>query len=90
MSRSDILRAFASQPAGRPEAATSETVMENLRAQPFGMPWPVLVSVDHGTVRLQGGVRSKLHREALRVAAEATPGVRSVESRLFQVSSLSE
>jgi CBS domain-containing protein len=90
VSRSDMLRAFAGRPAAQEDAPTSVRVMKNLRARPFGMPWPIVVSVDHGAVRLQGAVRSRLHHEALRVAAEATPGVRSVESRLFQIPSISE
>jgi CBS domain-containing protein len=90
VSRSDILRAFASQPKPQDRTATPESVMKNLQAQPFGVPWPIVISVDHGAVRLQGAVRNRFHEEALRVAAEATPGVRSVESRLFMVPSATE
>ncbi|WP_046862899.1 CBS domain-containing protein [Microvirga massiliensis] len=90
VSRSDILRAFAGQPKPRDRTATPESVMRNLRAQPFGVPWPIVASVDHGAVRLQGAVRNRFHEETLRVAAEATPGVRSVESRLFTVPSATE
>ena len=41
VSRSDILRAFAGQPKPQDRTATSESVMKNLQAQPFGVPWPM-------------------------------------------------
>jgi CBS domain-containing protein len=90
VSRSDLLRALASQPAHQENGATSESVMRSLRTQPFGMPWPIIVFVEDGSVRLGGAVRSMMHQETLRVAAEATPGVRSVESRLFQMPLVSD
>jgi CBS domain-containing protein len=89
VSRANLLRAFANLPdqAKPPAPASDEAirqgVLEHIRAQPGGMPWLVTVSVENGVVDLWGLVSSPEKKRAIRVAAEAMPGVREVRDNLF-------
>jgi CBS domain-containing protein len=88
VSRANLLRAFAAfSPASISDTPASdqeiaERVNAQLRAQPWGMPWLVSVTVADGIVSLWGTVSSEDERRTLRVAAEATPGVREVRDNL--------
>jgi CBS domain-containing protein len=83
VSRSDILRAFASSalpagPVSRSDKAIRDAIFEQIRALPLDRPWLLTVVVTDGTVELWGPVESEQERQAVRVAAEGTPGVKSV------------
>jgi osmotically-inducible protein OsmY len=59
--------------------------MEQIRRLPWGEPWLVSVSVADGVVELWGPVSSEEEQQALRVAAEATPGVKEVKVNLYRI-----
>jgi osmotically-inducible protein OsmY len=60
-----------------------EEVLSRLRTQPCARAFRVNVIVHDGTVELWGNVRSQTEKQAVRVAAESTPGVRAVNNDLF-------
>lgn len=87
VSRSDLLRAqsvVAPEPGadGRADAEIRAALLAQLKAQPwYHLADRNLVVID-GVACFWGIVRSEAEREALRVAAEETPGVRSVEMKV--------
>lgn len=88
VSRADLLRGLATrglQPR-TPEAQDDETIqahlMEVLEREPWADATFLSIMVDQGVVHLWGLVRSEEERRALRVAAEAIPGVRNVRDYL--------
>jgi predicted transcriptional regulator len=88
VSRANLLQALASQPpvaAATPtpdDASIREKVLSKLDAEPWARPAFINVIVQNGVVELWGMVESETERAAVRVAAEATPGVRSVNDNL--------
>jgi CBS domain-containing protein len=90
VSRRNILQAFA-QSAGTDrevnasDAAIRDAINAQLRALPWGRPWLLTATVIGGVVELWGRVESAEERQAIRVAAEATPGVKSVEDKLYRI-----
>jgi CBS domain-containing protein len=95
VSRANLLRAFAS--AAWQEAETTaddqtirERVVDQIRLLPWGMPWLVNVTVQDGLVELWGPISSDEQRQALRVAAEATPGVKAVKDNLYHLPAAAE
>jgi CBS domain-containing protein len=89
VSRRNILQAFAAATAGA-VAAPSDKAIEgairhHIRASSFGRPWLHAVSVTDGVAELWGPVESDQERAALRVLAEATPGVREVKDNLYRI-----
>jgi CBS domain-containing protein len=89
VSRANLLRALASAPVQQAVAADDATlrerVLEQIRSVPSGMPWLLSVVVHDGIVDLWGPIRSEEQRRAIRVAAEATPGVRGVDDKLYRM-----
>jgi CBS domain-containing protein len=90
VSRANLVQALAAAPPGGMRAPRQESdeairnrVLDYIRAQPWGMPWLVNVSVENGVVQLWGAVGSEAERQAVRVAAEAAPGVTDVQDNLF-------
>lgn len=89
VSRANLLQALASAPgaadlpAAQDDRSLRERVLASIRSQPWGMPWLTTVTVHDGVVELWGPVNSDEERRTLRVAAEATPGVRQVKDNLF-------
>jgi osmotically-inducible protein OsmY len=67
-----------------------ERVIDQIRQLPWGMPWLVTVTVQNGVVELWGPVHSEGQRQALRVAAESTPGVRAVKENLYRLPAAAE
>ena len=63
------------------DSALRDNVLAQLRTKPW---WPnnVNVIVHDGAVELYGIVDSKAEKEAIRVAVECTPGVRTVDNKL--------
>ncbi len=91
VSRSNLLQAFAGVAAGRrlpgagDDRATRERILERMKAAPGGMPWLLTVTVSDGVAEIRGPVNSEEQRAALRVAAETTPGVRSVRDEMYKM-----
>jgi CBS domain-containing protein len=85
VSRANLLRAYATS-AGRTtpdDDRLRERIVADIRALPWGMPWLLTVTVQDGVVDLWGPVNSEDQKQAIRVAAEATPGVKSVRDNLY-------
>jgi CBS-domain-containing membrane protein len=85
VSRANLLRAYAAS-AGRTtpdDDRLRERIVADIRALPWGMPWLLTVTVQDGVVDLWGPVNSEEQKQAIRVAAEATPGVKSVRDNLY-------
>ncbi len=89
VSRADVVRALASlpQPARRSELTDRQIhdlVMAQFKKMSWGLrsEWSVIVT--DGIVHLWGYVPSEVDRAALRVAAEAIPGVKAVEDHTLR------
>jgi CBS domain-containing protein len=90
VSRANLLRAFASASARALDIPTSDRILrkrleESLRGQPWGMPWLITTTVQDGIVDLWGPVSSPEQRQAIRVAAESTLGVKGVRDNLYRM-----
>lgn len=89
VSRANLLRALASAPVQQAIAADDATlrerVMEQIGSVPGGMPWLLSVLAQDGIVDVWGPIHSEEQRKAIRVAAEATPGVRGVNENLYRM-----
>ena len=90
VSRANLLQAVAS---ARPplEATPSDTairdrILASLRAEPWAHTGLLNVTVSDGIVDLWGLAESKAERKAIKVAAEATPGVRVVNDNMVTFS----
>lgn len=83
VSRADLLRVLASGGAKTPNEDRDRTIRDHLLAELREQTWADTsegrVVVSDGVVHLWGLVGSEAEREALRVAAENTPGVRGIE-----------
>ena len=98
VSRANLLQALASSIAvadATTDVAGGDQVLrgrvvDQIRQLPWGMPWLVTVTVQNGVVELWGPVQSEEQRQALRVAAEATPGVRAVKENLYRLPAAAE
>ena len=88
VSRANLLQALASLrkqiEGGTPnDTKIRETVVQRLNAEPWLRSSLINVIVQDGTVELWGIVDSPTEKKAVRVAAEATPGVRAVNDNLI-------
>lgn len=89
VSRANLLQGLASQqketaPAGKgDDSALREKVIRKLNKEPWAPLNQINVTVHQGVVNLWGIVESPQQKEAIRVAAEITPGVRSVNDNLM-------
>jgi CBS domain-containing protein len=90
VSRADLLRELIRRPASAQGASQptsdrdiQERLMAHVRSQPWRPAWGN-VSVDDGVVTLWGRERSARVRRAFAVAAENTPGVRTVHDLLYR------
>jgi CBS domain-containing protein len=86
VSRRDLLSAVSrAKPAGRVKASDADLqrrLQDAFKAQPWAEPTFVNFVVNKGDVELFGMAATAEQRDAARVLAENTPGVRSVTSRL--------
>ena len=89
VSRANLLQALASA-SNQKQAATPiddsksrEKVLSQLKAKPWTSPYLINVIVQDGAVELWGIVDSPSEKNAVRVAAEVTPGVRAVNDNLI-------
>jgi CBS domain-containing protein len=86
VTRADLMRAVVSL-AEDSEAPVDDADIQcrleaELKRQPWAVPASMIkVSVKDGVVELAGVVRDVRQRQALRIAAEGIPGVRSVSDR---------
>jgi CBS domain-containing protein len=90
VTRANLLRAMASVAREiRPAAADDRTIREQLLAELRRQPWAPVALVDvqvrDGVVQMWGAITDERQREALRVAAENIPGVKSVDDQLVWI-----
>jgi CBS-domain-containing membrane protein len=89
VSRANLLQALASLTKQLEVAAEvndsqiRDKVLTQLNAEPWTRPSLINVIVQDGTVELWGIVESASEKKAVRVAAEAIPGVRAVNDNLI-------
>lgn len=86
VSRANLVQALATIPKG-PEIALSDAqirdkLLAHLKEQPWAHTHLLNVTVTDGVVSLWGIAGLELERKAIRVAAEAMPGVRAVNDHL--------
>jgi len=91
VSRANLIQALATDRKGL-EIPLSDTqlrdnLLKHLQAQPWAHTMLLNVTVHDGIVDLWGLTRSESEKQALRVAAETMPGVRSVNLNLVRHSS---
>jgi osmotically-inducible protein OsmY len=88
VSRANLVQALGSTMAQPPEgtvesdASLREKVIASLQKAPRVRPALLNVIVHGGIVELWGAIDSEVERKAVRVAAEATPGIRHVNDNL--------
>jgi CBS domain-containing protein len=86
VSRANLVQALATMPRGLeiPLSDTNirEKLLSHLKEQPWADTHLLNVIVTDGVVSLWGVTSSESERKAIRVAAEATPGVRAVNNHL--------
>jgi CBS domain-containing protein len=86
VSRANLVQALATMPRGLeiPLSDTNirEKLLSHLKEQPWADTHSLNVIVTDGVVSLWGVTSSESERKAIRVAAEATPGVRAVNNHL--------
>lgn len=87
VSRANLIQALASAPTIKPselvdDAALREKVLASINSKPWARPSLVNAIVHEGTVELWGIVSSEAEKNAVRVLAEVTPGVRAVTDNL--------
>ena len=85
VSRADLVRALLRaqqpQPGAQPELPQGDAVAR-LKSEPW---WPgnVNVIIDNGAVELWGVVESQVQKDAIRVALETIPGVRTISNKIY-------
>lgn len=87
VSRANLIQALVSHGNEiMPDATVGDsTLRDNVLAQLRSQPWwanDVNVVVRNGTVELWGIVESEVEKDAIRVAVEVTPGVRTISNKL--------
>ncbi|MDX2101285.1 MAG: CBS domain-containing protein [Alphaproteobacteria bacterium] len=85
VSRRDFVRLLAERDTGeveRDDSAIRNTLDQRVKAQPWAPKTSVNIQVENGVVELWGFVHADVQRDALRVMAETTPGVREVRNHL--------
>jgi len=94
VSRADLLRSLLhALEAQRSETRRDDEILEQIQAELTKAAWVprdgLSISVKDGVVDLNGVILDEKEREALRVVAENTPGVRAVEDHLVWVEPVS-
>jgi CBS domain-containing protein len=84
LSRANLVQALATMPRGLEilDSKIREKLLSHLKEQPWANTHLLNVIVTDGVVSLWGVTSSESERKAIRVAAEATPGVRAVNDHL--------
>ncbi len=87
VSRANLIQALAGDRRGLdisvPDAQLRDKIMAQLRMQPWAHTLLLNVTVNDGIVDIWGITRSEAEKQALRVAAEITPGVRAVNNNVI-------
>ena len=88
VSRRNIVQALVrstgkTPPVHASDTAICEQILEQVRSLTGGKPWLLSIGVTDGIVELWGPVQSVNVKTAIRLAAEATPGVKSVKDQLY-------
>jgi len=87
VSRANLIQALAADRKGLniplSDAKLRERIMTYLKAQPWAHTSLLNVTVNDGIVDIWGLTGSEAEKNALRVAAETTPGVRAVNDNLI-------
>jgi CBS domain-containing protein len=94
VSRADLLRALAQALDAHPPAPhDDDEILRSIRAELAKAAWVprdgVGITVTDGVVRLDGVILDEKEREALRVLAENTPGVKAVADHLVWIEPVS-
>src|SRR5262245_7030529 len=86
VSRANLVQAMATSGSKLEIPVADETIRDKLLAHLQAQPWAhtslLNVTVSDGVIDLWGFAGSEAERKAVRVAAEATPGVRAVNDHL--------
>jgi osmotically-inducible protein OsmY len=86
VSRANLVQAVASAPKGLEISLSDSSIRDKLLAHLKIQPWAhtllLNVTVNDGVVNLWGIISSEMERKAIHVAAEAIPGVRTVNNHL--------
>ena len=86
VSRADLLRGLiggaAASPVALDDARIRDAVLRRVENEPWAGIASLNVIVTGGVVELWGFIGSEAERQAFRVAAQGTPGVRAVEDHL--------
>ncbi len=86
VSRANLIQALAGDRKSLdipiPDAQLRERIMAHLKTQPWAHTSLLNVTVNDGIVDIWGITRSEAEKQALRVAAETTPGVRAVNDNV--------
>lgn len=88
VSRANLVQALATRglalvDVAEADEALRKVILSNLRKVPWTTALTMVdVIVDHGVVNLWGVVRNEEEKNAIRVAAEGTPGVQAVNDHL--------
>ena len=87
VSRANLLQVLASRDLETSVADEEirRCLLARLESQPWAHSWRLNVTVADGVVDLWGSTDSDAERNAIRVAAENTPGVRRVNDNLIRV-----
>ena len=93
ITRRDLLLALVSQSVSdRPVCGDDQTIRDHLLRELNRQPWApgsIGVEVVNGKVTLTGTILDDRQRGAIRVAAENTPGAKSVEDQIVYVEPMS-
>ncbi|TAM00622.1 MAG: CBS domain-containing protein [Paraburkholderia sp.] len=86
VSRSNLIRALASvvptvDSASHDDASLRDAIVREMHGQRWGLPKQG-VMVKDGVAHLWGAIESEEEKHAIRIAAEAVPGIKRVESHL--------
>jgi CBS domain-containing protein len=86
VSRANLVQALAAMPKGLEtplsDSKIRDKLLSHLKEQPWAHTALLNVTVTDGVVSLWGITGSETERQAIRVAAEATPGVKAVNDHL--------
>jgi CBS domain-containing protein len=92
VSRANIIQAVASvRPqldVSLPDAAIRSRLLEELKKQSWTQAHKLNVMVNGGVVELWGFVETEQERDAIKVAAEAIPGVNAVNDHLLRAAAI--
>jgi CBS domain-containing protein len=90
VSRANLIQALATDRTEMdvpvPDSKLRDKLLEHLKAQPWAHLSLLNVTVNDGVVELWGITQSKAEKQALRVAAENVPGVRTVHDNVIMQS----